>query len=91
MKSFKFIPLAIFCSSLVATAQEVTVTQPLLPKAQEQPELNFVPPQKIGSITTKDNDAKSARAAEQIVTEPAQIITLADDGKIVITTESDQE
>lgn len=91
MKLFKFIPLAIFCSSLVATAQEITVAQPLLPKDQEQPEFNFVPPQKIGNITAKDNDGKSARTAEEVVTEPVQVITLADDGKIVITTKSDQE
>ena len=91
MKINKLLPIVVMCASSVSIAQQLTVSQPEFPKAQQEKQLDFTPPNKIGAIPANDDSAMSARSVAQVQAEPEQVITLADDGKILITSTSDRE
>lgn len=91
MKISRYLSLIPLCVYATAFAEEITVAQPELPKVPQEKYFDFTPPVAIGELSSANEKLSTAEASQKFYPETAGSITLAQDGKIVITRNTDQK
>jgi hypothetical protein len=82
LQAISLIPLLVYAT---AFAEEITVAQPIFPEAPPQEDFDFVPPVAIGDLPPINERVLHMKSDRKQTNRTSTNVTLAKDGKIIIT------